>query len=949
MNLIFIRSSLFACGAFLFAAGASGVPARRGPLELIQPDGTSVTLRLCGDETFHYFLTEDGYAADRDDEGYFRIVGNDGRLTSLSVSSSGGVETIDRVQALEARRQAALASSQFCRPGEGHDGCRKGMLPASPSKWDNSDGHDIRKFPSVGNQKVLVILVSFADLDWSFSPDPHADMTAMLNEPGFDRFGCTGSARDYFHESSNGIFDPEFDVYGPVILPHDCAFYGERVGFSNDANPARMVLDACAMLDDAVDFSQYDRDGDGLIDNVYIFYAGYGENEGAESWRIWPHAWDVRHSSEEPMTVDGVQVGRYACSNELIYGNDIMAGIGTMCHEFSHVLGLPDLYATNYSGALTPGQYSVMDQGPYNNMGRTPPLYSAYERYALEWQKPVDIIGDARLTVLPLSAHGNTYRHTIDPGRPTEYFLFENRRQEGFDTYLPNHGLLVWHVNFDASFWNSNTVNDNPTDMHVDLIEADGIGGDATSGGDTYPGDAGVFEFLGSDGFANRNGLETSVDLNEITEASDGAVTLLFGDGSQPEPGFIPDPPFMSIEEIGSDYFTVSCHESPEDADDMESEKSVADTDIRISVVAEWFDEDEEAFCSGSVSGYDFIQLPSDGRLRVTGLQPDHAYTVRSYRMSAENVSLPYAANIVTSGQNTASAAPELRMSESGGLAWSAIEGAECYMLTVAERLQDGETETIGTGFDSRRLPGGWDYMGAMSSADGTFGNAAPSLFISENDDYLISDSFDHAVSAVSLWACAAEESPAYLSLYSHMDNGFLYPVGSMRITGEGGRIDFGEIPEGTGRFMITASAGGGNGVYIDDISVLLTHEPEDKPVTGYDGIMTEETSASLSGLENGKEYVAYVRAVKDNKPGRRSNTLEFIGAGAGSVNSVDSQTTCFRIERGNLIPPSDTGRFDVTSLDGRIIAVGHSGPIALPDRGVYLVRFSDRIQKILW
>ena len=140
-----------------------------------------------------------------------------------------------------------------------------------------------------------------------------------------------------------------------------------------------MVIEACRQLNPEIDFSQYDLDNDQYIDNVFIFYAGQGEASGGSSDCVWPHSWEVEIAEMGSQHIfDNVHLNRYACSNEwelsaLGYGYRPV-GIGTFIHEFSHVMGLPDLDSTQYvEDTFTPGAWSVMDYGPYNNYGCTPP------------------------------------------------------------------------------------------------------------------------------------------------------------------------------------------------------------------------------------------------------------------------------------------------------------------------------------------------------------------------------------------------------------------------------------------------------------------------------------------------------------------------------------------------------------------------------------------------
>ena len=226
--------------------------------------------------------------------------------------------------------------------------------------------------------------------DVSFTlQNPLDYFTKMVNEEGFNDYGGTGSARDYYLECSGGQFSPTFDVYGPITLSNDREYYGGNNESGKDLNPAMMALEACTQLDATVDFTEYDRDGDGYIDNVFLFYAGEGEAAGGGADTVWPHSWTLEAATGSTPVFDGVKLNRYACTNE--WQKNRPDGVGTFIHEFSHVMGLPDLYATSYTGAFTPGAWSTMDHGSYNNNGCTPPLFSVFERYALGWITPQQI------------------------------------------------------------------------------------------------------------------------------------------------------------------------------------------------------------------------------------------------------------------------------------------------------------------------------------------------------------------------------------------------------------------------------------------------------------------------------------------------------------------------------------------------------------------------------
>lgn len=363
-------------------------------------------------------------------------------------------------------------------------------------------------FPRTGEQKALVILVEFQDVRFgSKNSEVIKDYEAksyfhnLLNTPGFTEFGATGSARDWFIDNSNSQFKPQFDVYGPVLLANSVAYYGKNIpGSEEDSCPWEMVTEACRQLDEKIDFREYDRDRNGSVDNVFIVYAGYGEADSYDKYpnTVWPHAWSLTEAINQPLNLDGVKIDMYACTNEVDYGYKGPVGIGTFVHEFSHVIGLPDLYPTKqYSSTtdepFTPGEYSVMDYGPYNNNGHTPPNYSAYERFALGWLSPDTISSHGEYSLQEIGSSNRAYIALTE--REQEYFLFENRIKKGWDKYLPGEGMLVWHVDYNKDIFVSNTVNNDKSHQYVDLVEADNRATSFTLGGDPFPGDSMIKTF----------------------------------------------------------------------------------------------------------------------------------------------------------------------------------------------------------------------------------------------------------------------------------------------------------------------------------------------------------------------------------------------------------------------------------------------------------------------
>lgn len=332
----------------------------------------------------------------------------------------------------------------------------------------------------------LLILVNFSDITFNERNNQLA-FDSLANGENYTYNGATGSCKSYFEVQSNGQYSPEFDVIGPVTLPQTSAYYATNDTVGNDKYVVDFVVDACKAADEqGVDFSQYDNDNNGVVDFIYIIYAGYAESEGAPSTTMWPHNWDLisalyfgysnmdeyyanSASDFKLPSFDGKLVNAYACSNELRKSTDTRAGIGTICHEFSHVLGLPDYYLTTSNPMVdqrnTPGAWSLMGYGNYLNNGNTPPNYSVYDKYYLGWLEPEAL---SKSQSLEIPADGETtYMISCDEKHveagayrtDTVYYL-ENRQKEGWDAYLPGHGLLVWRVIYDESDWYNNCPND---------------------------------------------------------------------------------------------------------------------------------------------------------------------------------------------------------------------------------------------------------------------------------------------------------------------------------------------------------------------------------------------------------------------------------------------------------------------------------------------------------
>ena len=392
-------------------------------------------------------------------------------------------------------------------------------------------------FPRTGTVRVPVLLCAFPDQPFVVE-NPNAAFSAMLNTTGYSENGGTGSAHEYFLLSSDGLLDLRFDVYGPYTVSHNMEYYGGNSGSSHSKNAQEMVKEMINLAgNDGVDFSQYDADNDGVVDNVSVFFAGHNEAEGGGDNTLWPHQSNVSFGP----TWNHKSFGSYLITSELRGSSGAyMAGIGTFCHEFGHVLGLPDLYNTSNNTSeekiYTIGDWDIMCHGSYNNLGRTPPLYSAFERFMMGWHTPTQITKSGIYTLTPLATNDSAFLiaaadHNLTPysPSPSEYFLIENRQRVGWEgrhsECLPGVGLLISHITFSRRNWDSNDFND-AVPLGVDICEAYNQNPKTSSPHDTYPGTMNVTTFTP---VTNSGDSLRQYRLHNILQRNSGLVSFAFG------------------------------------------------------------------------------------------------------------------------------------------------------------------------------------------------------------------------------------------------------------------------------------------------------------------------------------------------------------------------------------------------------------------------------------
>lgn len=478
------------------AITAYAIPARRGWQTRTQPDGTTIEIQMFGDEYYHFMINRNGQQVRETEDGMFEVVGD---------APTAEIAKARRAQAKARRSPRKIGFSPYPAP------------------------------------RGLLILVNFSDVSFK-SSNSAAVMDSLITAKDCQVNNGYGSAAQYFADQSNGLYTPQFDVYGPVTLSNKQSYYGQNEGV-NDKYATDAVIEACILANEQyadLNFADYDWNNDGFVDFVYVIYAGKGEADGGAKSTIWPHNWSVQSCvagdwytvySKEDTKLDGKYLDNYAMSQELQGYSGARTGIGVFCHEFGHVIGFPDFYdiyySTNYYSQLTPSEWDIMDSGGYNGNGHCPPNYSVWEKYFMGWIEPENL-GDnpALLTLYPNGTEQyNTYQINEAGELQTatteglNYYI-ECRHKSGWDTYLPASGMLIWKVNYDMEIWTYNEPNTTANNPRYTLVIPSGtqIG--------TYGNEKNVWPY------SNKTSWEgvTGKPLKDITRVLDNTISLTYID-----------------------------------------------------------------------------------------------------------------------------------------------------------------------------------------------------------------------------------------------------------------------------------------------------------------------------------------------------------------------------------------------------------------------------------
>uniref|UniRef100_UPI0040260C1C M6 family metalloprotease domain-containing protein n=1 Tax=Prevotella sp. TaxID=59823 RepID=UPI0040260C1C len=443
----------------LAASTTFAVPAKQAKKTLTLADGTQVVATQMGDEYMNWWQADNGmrYVESQDKEGVYEAANMD----------------------------VMAAHAQMRRANIGEKRAKRLNSVVKPVNMSFSSGQQRVQIGDehityTGKKKGIIILVQFPNQKFETGHDK-AYYKMVANEKGLTHEdGYVGSVTDYFLSQSNGQFELDFDIAGPYTLSHTSSYYGKNDGANIDTKVGYMIQEGCdAAVEDGFNFNDYDWDGDGYADQVFVLYAGLGEASGGDAKTVWPHEYQIRWTCVGKVLNYSDQgkgkVDTYACANEMervinnatgTYTNELkLAGIGTICHEFSHCLGFADMYDTSANGGnYGMGFYDVMSSGSYNGGGFTPCNYTAYERIYAGWTEPIVLDEPATIKAMQSSEDYGRPFILYNDKHPDEFYTLENRQKKGWDAELYGSGLMITHVDYDQTKWGINQVNASASD-----------------------------------------------------------------------------------------------------------------------------------------------------------------------------------------------------------------------------------------------------------------------------------------------------------------------------------------------------------------------------------------------------------------------------------------------------------------------------------------------------
>lgn len=523
-----LLAALFLLGAAITAHAQSRCVASPEPLEVKQPDGTVLTVIGQGNSFINYAETVDGYTVVRNKSGVYEYAkpSVDGGFTPSGIKAHNPSARNNSEKTYLATQTSHLRFSE--------DKIQQMIQGAASAAVDLQNGNGNTpdpgvtvkgSFPQQGKRKILVILIQYPDLKNKYA---ESNFDNLMNQSGYKG---VGSFHEYYYKNSFGKLDLEADVFGWYTADSGYKYYANSEGQARARYLVANAIDSAEKM--GVDFSKYDNDKDGQVDGVVVIHAGPGAEEGSQTQYVWSHRWLLGGSLSRKY--DGVSITNYSINPETRANGSRMVGIGVLCHEFGHLLGLPDLYDVNYKSEGV-GNWSLMGGGCWLDQENTPANFDAWSRIGLGWIQPKTIDAPGFYTLKPSSTDTLIYKVTTPVSH--EYFLLENRQQKGFDKKLDGKGMAIWHINDSVlnKTMNYNQVQVDENLKGIDLEEADGLEGlnnlnNRGDGGDLYPGSKNntMFDDESKPNAKNYNGRATGIRIFAITTLSDSSVKFGFG------------------------------------------------------------------------------------------------------------------------------------------------------------------------------------------------------------------------------------------------------------------------------------------------------------------------------------------------------------------------------------------------------------------------------------